>query len=394
MINQASSNTINVDQGVQSGLKPVLLISGTFAFFIAFSFLPRVTASTSLRRSVWIAGGILLAGTFAVLMKKASGYALCYLWRPRPVHYVQMVMHSSIYAYWGWYWHPVITYVPLLIMQILFAYGFDMFVCWTRRDKYILGFGMFPIILSTNLFLWFKDGWYGFQFLMIMCAIICKEYLTWCRKGNRTHIFNPSAIALFGASIVLLLTDSTKITWAGEIATSLAYPPHIYVELFALGLIVQALFSVTVITLSAALALYVLNHLFTAVTGTYYFVDVGISAPLFLALHLLVTDPATSPRSRAGRVVFGALYGSMAFGIYGVLGSLQLPQFYDKLLCVPVLNMSVRRLDGMGQRFDRYLDSLMPSPQKFNFACMALWSTLFGLMLSTNFLEVITPDRQ
>ena len=29
---------------------------------------------------------------------------------------------------------------------------------WSRRDTYTLGFGPFPIVLSTNLFLWFKAG--------------------------------------------------------------------------------------------------------------------------------------------------------------------------------------------------------------------------------------------
>ena len=83
-------------------------------------------------------------------------------------------------------------------------------------------------------------------------------------------------------------------------------PPHIFLEIFLLGLVVQALFSVTLVTLSSAATLYVMNVVFTHSTGLYYFVDTNIPAAVFLGLHLLVTDPATSPRKNFGKIVFGA----------------------------------------------------------------------------------------
>jgi hypothetical protein len=61
----------------------------------------------------------------------------------------------SVYAYWGWYWPPVYDFAPLLAAQLVFAYAFDVLLSWTRRGSYVLGFGPFPIIFSTNLFLWF-----------------------------------------------------------------------------------------------------------------------------------------------------------------------------------------------------------------------------------------------
>ena len=56
---------------------------------------------------------------------------------------------------------------PLIAAQLLFAYAFDMLLNWSRRDTYTLGFGPFPIILSTNLFLWFRAEWFYLQFPMI-----------------------------------------------------------------------------------------------------------------------------------------------------------------------------------------------------------------------------------
>ena len=62
-------------------------------------------------------------------------------------------------------------------------------------------------------------------------------------------------------------------------------------------------------------------------------------------MHLLFTDPSTSPRTELGRVIFGVLYGLSACALYQLLGALGVPTFYDKLLQVPVLNLSVRALD-------------------------------------------------
>jgi hypothetical protein len=187
-----------------------------------------------------------------------------------------------IYAYWGWYWREVYHHVPLILCQIVFAYTLDMLVCWSRRDKWILGLGPFPIVLSTNLFLWFKPDWFFLKFLMLATGVLCKEFITWNREGRRAHIFNPSAIALFIFSIGLIVTHSTQISWGEEIAVSFDRPPHIYLEIFLLGLVVQALFSVTLVTLSAAAALYAMNLVFTHHTSLYYFIDTNIPAAVFL----------------------------------------------------------------------------------------------------------------
>ena len=180
---------------------------------------------------------------------------------------------------------------------------------------------------------------------MLATGVLCKEFITWTREGRRAHIFNPSAVALFIFSIGLIVTHSTQLSWGEEIAVSFQRPPHIYLEIFLLGLVVQALFSVTLVTLSAAATLYAMNLVFTHSTGLYYFIDTNIPAAVFLGLHLLVTDPATSPRKSFGKIVFGSMYGAGVFGLYWLLGWLGAPTFYDKLLCVPPLNLTVRMLD-------------------------------------------------
>jgi len=384
------------EQGTRNPLAPLWL-----AFFLtillgSLSFLPRVSANLRLAASFWAATGVLLL--FLIVLRRLvtrSGRTLSYEFVPSKVHYVQAAMQSCVYIYWGRYWPEVYQHAPLIAAQIIFAYALDMLICWSRRDKWILGFGPFPIILSTNLFLWYKDDWFFLQFLMVATGILGKEFIKWKREGRLTHIFNPSAFSLFVFSVVLIATKSTNVTWGEEIATTLARPPHIYLEVFLVGLVVQALFSVTLVTLSAAASLFLLNLVYTHTTGVYHFVDSNIPISVFLGLHLLVTDPATSPRTTTGKVVFGGMYGAGAFALYGALGWFDAPQFYDKLLCVPMLNLTVRALDRMSRALGERLRSLVSvwtwSPRQANLAFMIVWIALFSSFMATGFLGKTHP---
>jgi hypothetical protein len=367
--------------------------------FAGFALFPRVNETPNLTASFWAAAGLLLAGLCALWWSvRRSGRTLTFEFVPRRVHWVQMIMHSCVYAYWGWYWREVYHEIPLILAQVFFLYIVDMLVCWSRRDNWILGFGPIPIIFSMNLFLWFRDDWFYLQFVMVAIIVLGKEFLRWKRDGQSTHIFNPSAFALFLTSVVLIATHTTSITWGEQIATTFNAPPNIYFEIFVLGLIVQALFSVTLVTLSAVAALYVLNVVYTGYTGMYLLIDSNINPAVFLGLHLLVTDPATSPRKNFGRAIFGAAYGAGIFGLVGLLGGIGAPIFYDKLLCVPALNLSVRALDRASVALSAWLDrqnwaKLRPlqalaawSPQRANFGFMGIWVVLFAVMVSTGFL--------
>jgi hypothetical protein len=357
----------------------------------AMAFLPRVRQNDHLFAAVLGSAAALMALLIWVWVSTArTGRTLHFAVSASPTHYVQMAMHSSIYAYWGWYWPEVYSHIPLILAQVIFVYGLDMLLAWSHRDEWTLGFGPFPIVLSTNLFLWFRDDWFWLQFAMVALGVVCKEFIRWKRDGRGTHIFNPSAIALFVFSIALLLTNSTNVTWGPEISKSLHRPPLIYPEIFVLGLVVQSLFSVTLMTLSAAAALWVLNLAYTHVTGVYQFVDSNIPVSVFIGLHLLFTDPATSPRRATGRIAFGTLYGIAVFGLYSLLGYFEAPQFYDKLLCVPVLNLMVRVIDrgsaAFARRFHPFDLRERWGDRNLNFAHMGIWIALFAFMMATGFM--------
>jgi hypothetical protein len=129
---------------------------------------------------------------------------------PRKQHWVQACAHISVFLYWGWYFREVYAAAPLILAQLLFAYAFDILLAWSRRRTYTLGFGPFPVIFSTNLFLWFKPDWFYLQFLMIAVGFAAKELITWQKDGRRVHIFNPSSLPLGLFSLGLLLTATLQ----------------------------------------------------------------------------------------------------------------------------------------------------------------------------------------
>ena len=391
------SSTPSVAERSQS----VLLLPAVLILLLGgLTRLSPISGNSTLVWSFWGAAGV-LAAWLLILATRASrsGQKLEAGFAPKRAHWVQAVVQIGVYAYWGWYWPEVYAHGLHIFAQIVFAYAFDMLLSWTRRGQWILGFGQWPIILSTNLFLWFRDDWFYLQFVMVAAGYLGKELIRWQRDGRRAHIFNPSALSLSTFSVILLVTGGTGITWGREIADTLLAPEHIYLEIFLLGLVVQALFYVTLTTASAAAVLFGLSFIFKAVTGLYFFGDSTIPIAVFLGLHLLVTDPATSPRTNLGRVIFGGVYGLSVFGLYGLLDWLGQPTFYDKLLFVPVLNLAVRSLDRFadGTALERLdlgkLGRGLP-PWQLNLAHMTVWMAVFGAAYATGHVRADHEARE
>jgi hypothetical protein len=360
--------------------------------FLGFLFLPRVRANPALTWSFVAVGAGLYAwtlGLWAVTRRKGRVLRI-ELTPPLPSHYIQASVQLCIYAYWGWYWRPVYAEAPLILAQLVFLYAFDALLTWSRGRPWRLGFGPLPIILSTNVFLWFKDDWFIYQFLLIATGALGKEFIKWNREGKVRHIFNPSAFTLAVFSVFLIVTGTTDNTYARDIAITVSYPPHIYLEIFLLGLIVQYFFKVTLVTLSAVAVLALVSLVFYWTTGTYYFIDANVPVPMFIGLHFLVTDPSTSPRSNAGKMLFGALYGGLTAAFFWTFEQIGVPSVYDKLLPIPILNLLVPALErvsrvGILERFNRWGAWL--GAHRLNLVHMGCWTALFLVMISTGWIE-------
>ena len=376
-------------------LPPFLIL-----FFFLLSFTSRVQQSGTLYHT-FLGLSCLLAVIYAItlfIIIKRN-----YIPETKTVivkaHYVQMTLHLSIFAYWGWYWDQVYQQTILIIAQLVFIHILDILFRWLRNEPWLAGFGRFPIILSTNLFLWFRDDWFYLQFLMIAFGMLAKDFFTWERDGRRTHIFNPSAISLSVASTLLLLTSSTNISWGNEISNTLSYPPYIYIWIFSVGLIVQYLFHVTLVTVSTAITLLFLGAVYYHFSGVYFFFTSDIPIAVFLGLHLLVTDPVTSPKTNMGRILFGIFYALSVMILFEILEALGAPSFYDKLLAVPLLNLSVKLLDKFARQFDfttltkKIFGKLLNSYQ-LNLIHMTLWIVIFTTWYLSGHVGSSHPGRQ
>ena len=279
---------------------------------------------------------------------------------PRPQHYVQACAQASVFLYWGWHWPPVRDAAVLIAAQVLFAYAFDLLLAWSRGEAGRLGFGPVPVVFSINLFLWFADDRFHLQLLLVAFAFAAKALIRWERDGRRTHVFNPAAFALAVFSAALLATGTSDLTRGQDIAVSQFFPPNMYLWIFLVALPGQYLFGVTSMTLAAVAATWLFGLAWFTATGVYFFYDAYVPIAVFLGMHLLFTDPSTAPRTAAGRLLFGALYGAGVVAGYALLAGAGLPTFYDKLLPVPLLNLSVGLLDRLaGSRALRRLD---PAP--------------------------------
>jgi hypothetical protein len=326
---------------------------------------------------------VLLAWAAVLLFAAArSGRVLSIERAIRKPHVVQMFAQGSVLLWWGWYVRAVYDWGPMILGQILFAFGVDALLQWSRRDTYRMGVGPIPVMFSMNLFLWFKPEWFYFQFAMVAVGFLAKELIRWEKDGRSAHIFNPSSFPLAIASLILIATGSTEITWGVEIASTQYNPPHIFLVIFLASLPGQLLFGVATMTWSAVVTAYTFGLLYYAATGVFYFADAYIPIAVFLGMHLLFTDPSTSPKSESGRVLFGVLYGAAVIGLVVVLGALGAPEFYDKLLPVPILNLSVRFVDRIAQKgFLRKLEparllAWVPFPHT-RLATASLWIVTF-----------------
>jgi hypothetical protein len=306
----------------------------------------------------------------------------------RRQHYLQACLQGTLILYWGYYWREVYHAAPLIVAQLLFAYAFDSLLAWTHRRTWALGFGPFPVVFSITLFFWFKDEWFYLQFGLVALGFLAKEFLRWNRDGINTHIFNPSSFPLAVVSVFLLVAKATEMTWGIQVAQTEFYPPQMYLAIFLIGMPGQFLFGVTPMTMSAIVTTFVCSAIYYAATGIFFFSDAHVPIAVFLGMTLLFTDPATSPRTEVGRVLYGVLYGLTTVVLYDLLLRFGMPGFYDKLLQVPLLNLSAKLLDRVAQT---PLLSLVP--RRRYLAYMSVWAVAFAAMSATGYLGDTHPGQ-
>ena len=383
----------------ESSRSPLTALPASLALAMAVVIaLPKVYESEHLTTTIACVSAGLLAW-FAVLAIARRPMKVDAV-KPIKQHYIQASVQLFLYLYWGYLWQdvdgvrPIYAQSPLILAQFCYLYAFDGLWSWTRGRAWRLSSGPTPIVLSTNLFIWFHDEYFVWQFAMVTAGLLGKEFLRWNKDGRRTHIFNPSGFGLMCAATVLIVLGRTDITWAKPLSTTIAVP-GIFLVIFCLGLVVQHFFAVTLMTLAAAVAMIATNAVYAQVTGVYLFISTNLPAAAFLGLMLLMTDPSTSPRTNVGRTIFGAGYGLGYIVAFELLNRAGAPDLYAKLYPVPLLNLTVQALDRFARRGivgrinDRWERGV--SPRVSNAVHMAMWATIFVSLFATGYFAPSHP---
>ena len=276
---------------------------------------------------------------------------------------IQQLAQVSIYVGLSIHWPQMREQLPLTLAQVLFAYQLDIAWVWLKRSpQYRLSLSPTPIILSINLFIWFKDSVFYWQWLLIVFAIFSRSLFTYVEKTIESdqaqqevkikrNIFNPSALAISVAGLLLIVTRSTHITWGESLAIQHGAGDYAYWTIFAAGFLAQFFVPIAWVTISGTLSYLALDTLYFQQFNSYQFIDTAIPPAVFLGLNLLITDPRTIPKKRVGQISYGIAYACLSFVCFSLLkmmvepaqGTVPAfnPSFLDKALAIPLLNLSV-----------------------------------------------------
>jgi hypothetical protein len=262
---------------------------------------------------------------------------------------VPALLQAAIFAYWASAVPSVRDHMPHIAAQLGFAYALDFLAGLTLQRRWDLTFGPVPIVLSTNIFVWFPTDQQHLAFSAIAVAVLAKWLLckaadgrwVWHPRADARHVFNPSALGVTAVGVVCLLVPQ----WGQfeDIAHLIAKPPYMMPLLIALTLVPQLLVPIASVTLPATLVL--LAFKFAGAYQVYPFWPA-----VFLALTLLVTDPATIPCTGVGRVLYGIGYGLGVWVASAGLSALGESDFFGKAIAVPLVNLLVTRFDTWGAR--------------------------------------------
>ncbi len=257
--------------------------------------------------------------------------------RFRITHLLPVALQLTLFSYWALYWPELRVFAVDIVLQLLFALVFDLLLQWRRYGELRPSFGLLPIVLSANLVVIFGVGERLPHFAIIAIALLSKELLV--RDGR--HIFNPSGLAV---SIIGLCELAFAGFPSGDIAHEFGALPNMTELVLIVAVVVQLKVRVVFITLGATVTLM----LYTYVGNSFH----PMWAPVTLVIALFATDPATTPRSSLGKLLFGLALG-LLMGIFGdILTAMGHSDFYGKVLAVPVANVFTPWFERWGQRLE------------------------------------------
>lgn len=296
-------------------------------------------------------------------------------------HFLPAIVQCVIFAYWSLYYRRLEYYVPLIGLELVFAYLLDALVSLSQRGRWRVSAGPLPIVFSTNLFVLFLPGQVHLTLGAIALAVLSKAVLV--RDGR--HMMNPSA---FGIATVGLLTLMFPAIGYGDTAREFNLPPNMAELVLLLGLIVQLRVPVVLASCGCVFALHVWEQLAGAMIFS------PLWAPVTLVIILLVTDPATVPRSQLGRLMYGFVAGILMQILAVVTTQTFSQDFYAKVMCIPIANMLVPWIDWLAAKVPT-ANAKKWLQERFNLLHVGVWLVLMAapLVAGAKYVEFSETNR-
>ncbi len=277
------------------------------------------------------AAGIATLGALLLFLVRRPSFVS---WDLRPSHLLPSLIQAFLLLYWSVYWPGVHAHLSSLLLQVLLAYAVDAVgtLLWFRHWK--IGAGPLPIALSVNLFTWCSP----LPAILLIVLGVSSRLLF--RRGGR-HIFNPSALAL---SVVGLLAYVIPVLRCEGIVVQFLLPPNMAELLLIAALIPQLRFRIALVSVGAYMGLSA-AHLF------FYDTPSVVYPATLLALTLLATDPATTPVTPQGKLLFGIFVG-FGMGLSATLLNMTvIDDGLGKIIPIPVAAVALDR----SRRRPRYI---------------------------------------
>ncbi len=306
----------------------------------------------------------LMVAWLALLVRlRRRSTALRWVETVKPTHLLPVALQLTLFLYWGLYDRAVGELLGDLVIQVMFAYGLEAwFLAWRNEGRVQIGASVLPIVGSMNLFVWFlgEDRWLALVTLTL--AIASKHLIQ--REGR--HIFNPSAFGIAITGALCMLMPNTFGFF--DLSHAFNSGPNMVELILLLALIAQLRVPIVLVSMGAFIALLLLvdTQVLTRPTALW--------GPVFLALCLLVTDPATIPKTPVGKLLFGTIYGAMMALLATGLTAMGENDFFSKVFPLPLVNGLVPLFDRWGARAETWTRGALEP--RHNRVHVGLWIAL------------------
>jgi hypothetical protein len=305
--------------------------------------------------------------------------------------FVQVLAQLSIFIYWGMYNAAAINRLPLVVHQIVFGYVFLFILSCMMGSKFKISFSPAAAIFSANLFIWFSPAVYYFHYALIVIALLAKTFITRTIDGEKRHIFNPSGFVSNIAAVTISMLEINYIheyIYATQMGANYLWLPNFDLVVFSascFSLWSPNMYLVAIGSIFTMWAAEVFSNQFFGVS----FTTETPRASILLGIALLITDPATAPRSKMGQFLYGVGYTFSIFISFIILAYKGWQMYFVKVFFLIPLNFFAYKID----QFGKWLEESIISKLNFKYELSRLRLLVIYICL-TSFVTVTLFGRR